>query len=244
MAPLEFLIHQPCLRARRIMSLDEVRLSTTHGLELLEFENRFYKWDNKSAYSARESDNYYYECVESGCKGRLTYQCFRTQGIPAAMHVTKDHTCIPSSAGEILVKKARRAIHLKVEDGSKAADAWTEIARELSRHPDVSPIEAAQLPQLIDMRRNLNGVTNKRLGNPPKQLDEINDIPAELTVTNRGDTFLLVFSDYKEADGSPGAGPIIVYSTKRDLQELFRADKVLHILLAPHYCFTNYLDPM
>ena len=150
------------------------------------------------------------------------------------------HSCNKLTEAEIIVRKAKAGIRDLVSTGSKPADAYDEMTIALAQDPRVTDHDAAQLGQLLSMRRSLDHAVNTRLGNPPKTLADLQHIPPELCVTHAGEQFLHVFTYYVEDDGSPGRGPIVVFATKDDLIELFRSEKVRR----RYDCYSCYHVPL
>jgi hypothetical protein len=230
-----------------MVELGDIQLKTTRGMPILEHAGHFYRWNNQKPHLGKISRSSYYECVhkrqDGGCSGRLVFYVNLADDA-TEIKETSPHTCFQLSAAELLVKKAKAGVRQLVQGGSKPTEAYNTMTVALAQHPGVSDHEAAQFGQLISMRRSLDQVVNTRLGNPPKTLADLVNIPPELCVTHSDDPFLLVFTDYFEDNGTPGPGPIIVYATEQELIELFRSEDVRfrldcsscslhHVLLVP-----------
>jgi len=84
----------------------------------------------------------------------------------------------------------------------------------------VGDLEAAQFGTAFSMRRKVNRMVARVMGQPPSTYAALTSIPEELSVTIRGSEFLLVFSSYVSEDGLD-EGTIIVFATKADLLKLF-----------------------
>ena len=75
---------------------------------------------------------------------------------------------------------------------------------------------------LFSMRRKLNRMVARVMGQPPSTYAALLSIPEELSVTIRGSVFLLVFSSHVSED----EGTIIVFATKADLLKFDPSDGV------------------
>ena len=163
------------------MDLASVALTTTHGKELLVRDN-FILWKYKT-FVGKQSTSDYYKCTIQSCLGRLTIS-EPLNGVvpPATTTETQAHTCNRFTNEEILVKRAEAGIMQAVKEGSKPRPAYDQMAVALCNHPQVSDLAAAQLPQLLQLRRKLNVARSKQIGRPPQSMDAIieADIPQHL----------------------------------------------------------------
>jgi len=212
--------------------LSNATLRTSRGKEIIEHENRLYRKESQGNglrvhKSGRSASVYYVCCGKQGiasCKGRMIeYYCVNMEDgslCPNPVRTVKEGSHICSASSDIiLLKKARRcveeAVVLNGVGINEAVGDSMTVLRDM-----VGDLEAAQFGTAFSMRRKVNRMVARVMGQPPSTYAALTSIPEELSVTIRGSEFLLVFSSYVSEDGLD-EGTIIVFATKADLLKLF-----------------------
>ena len=187
------------------------------------FDNR-----KKTAnFNSDGSKSIYYICCTSQCLGRLTGYCEMDEDeVSRYQHDESRHSvnCV-ADENAILLEKARKKVSLLVTTGAKRGynAAMGNVVGELVGK--IGMEAASQFTCASTGKKSVFRDMQKVLGVSPSTFTSLLSIPEQFGFTKSGERFLLVFERFFDSNDID-CGPIIIFATKSDLQELFSADLI------------------
>ncbi|CAB0041612.1 unnamed protein product [Trichogramma brassicae] len=166
-------------------------------------------------------------------KGLTSYwRCQRKPQCAAKITIIHNgNDIIVKSGGDV---ESHEPNHAPNPEEVEALKLLSDLKREAREHPeappsrlmrrlqDASPAVLAQLPDRMNVRKQLQREHLKEMPSNPVDIEDLESVPDKFRRTKMGDIFLL-YDSFEDDDFTLTCGRIIIFTTRENLKVLFRS---------------------